>query len=81
MDISSIIFITIAAVTAAATYIEWRIRIVETRFLEKLADRDQINQVVQTELKADIARLEAKIDQLLQIQLQDYRDGRRKESN
>lgn len=47
--------------------VEKRLYDMNTHFEEKLRDKNAINEIVQRELKDDIARLETKIDMLLKI--------------
>lgn len=60
-----------AAVGGAIGFMEMRINRMYTTLQEKIEDKNQINRVVQESLKEDIARLEAKIDMLLQMSIKE----------
>ena len=70
MTIEAIISV-LALMASMGSFFEWRIRVMQAQMKEKLADRDAINQVIQNELRGDVARLEAKIDMLIQLQIKD----------
>lgn len=64
-DIISLISIA----TGLAGFVEWRIRTMYAQLDDKIKDKNEVNEVIQQELKNDIARLESKIDMLIQLQI------------
>ncbi len=50
-------------------FIEKRLHDVQTRFEEKLESKNELNRVIQQDLKEDISRLENKIDMLINLQI------------
>ncbi len=65
-----IVQLTIAvavAIGGAVGFIEMRIAKMYQQIKEKMEDKEEINKVIQQSLKEDIARLETKIDVLLQL--------------
>ena len=70
MDIWQIIVSAIGLVVGLAGYIEKRLEMQSRNFEAKLEDRNKINEVIQNSLKEQITRLEAKIDMLLQMNLE-----------
>lgn len=55
---------------AAWRYIEMRIQSVKTEVLERIADINKVNDVIQSSLKEDVARIDAKLDQATQLLIQ-----------
>jgi len=51
-------------------FLEKRFSDMRTNFETRLTEKNEINKVIQDELKGDIARLENKIDMLLAFELQ-----------
>lgn len=60
----------IGIVGAWTGFVEWRIRTMYAQIKEKIEDVDKINKAEQANLKDTAIRLEAKIDMLIQMQLQ-----------
>lgn len=54
---------------------EKRMSSLRAEFKEKIADREEINRIIQNELKGDINRLEGKIDSLLQVVMDNSRSS------
>jgi hypothetical protein len=69
MELNSILTV-VSSLLGLAGFTEWRIRTVETRLLEKMKDREDVTKVKVDELKSNLARLEAKIDMILKLQIQ-----------
>lgn len=66
MDLSQVATI-LSILAGVSVFFEWRIRTMQAQFKEKIEDKERINQIIQIELKEDIARLEAKIDTLINV--------------
>jgi hypothetical protein len=64
MDLQLVIAV-IGALAGWQGFTEKRLQAMKTAFDEKLVEKDKLNQVVQQNLKDDIARLETKIDVML----------------
>ena len=72
----SIIFTCLGILGSWTVFVEWRIRTMQANVRDKIEDRDEINKVVQAALRVDIARLEAKIDQLINLQLKNIHNDK-----
>lgn len=67
----SIVQTIIAIATAmggAISFMEMRMQRMYQQIQEKIADKNEVNKVIQEQLRQDMARLEAKIDMILQNQ-------------
>lgn len=80
MNINEVLTFLSLLATITGLY-EWRIRAMYAQFKEKIDDKNQVNQIVQDELKGDIARLEAKIDMLINLQIRGQQYAAPKESH
>ncbi len=76
MDLNIIqLLISVAlAVGSAVGFMEMRLSKMYTLLQEKINDKNEINKVIQESLKEDIARLETKIDMLLQLNIRSTKD-------
>lgn len=63
------ILTSLAILGGWASFTEWRIRTMYSQLKEKIEDKERINEIVQSQLKEHIARLEAKIDMLISMQI------------
>lgn len=70
-ELIQLILIVSGATAAAIGFMEMRLQNMYTRIQEKIADKNEINRIVQESLKEDILRLETKIDMLLQLNIDD----------
>lgn len=79
MDFSlvHVIIAIIGALGAWNAFIEKRLHTMYKQIIEKIEDKQAVNQVVQEELKNQIVRLEAKIDMLIQLNLRRPNDENR----
>lgn len=68
MDPTNILAI-LAILSAWVGFVEWRIRTMYNQLQEKIDDKEKLNSVIQNELKENVARLETKIDMLINLQL------------
>jgi acetyl-CoA carboxylase carboxyltransferase component len=71
MDLSLVhlIIAVVGALAAWNAFIEKRIQGMYKQLVEKMEDKQEVNRAVQEDLKAQVVRLEAKIDMLIQLNL------------
>lgn len=68
-----VILCVIGGLTTWNAFIEKRIQSMYKQLVEKIDAKQELNQVIQGELKDDIKRLENKIDTLININLESLR--------
>lgn len=78
MDFSlvHIIIAIIGALGAWNAFIEKRLNTMYKQVIEKIEDKQALNTVIQEELKNQVVRLEAKIDMLIQLNMQRRTDDK-----
>lgn len=64
-----VIIAIIGALMAWNAFIEKRIQVMYKQLVEKIEDKQQVNKIEQENLKAQVVRLEAKIDMLIELNL------------